>query len=284
MGMVEISGRSEAEKRLGLSSGHISTEGEVIWSEKGGYIRLRAHTGAAGDKRPRVKRGLVRGFSHGSRSRLMQEFAAMDLDNLPKPLFITLTYPTIWDTDWHVWKDNLDKFYFYLRKRLGDCPCVWKLELQQRGAPHFHIMAFTEKWLSMGDLMFAWWEIVGSKQVEHLLAGTQVKRVRSKRGVMFYASKYLSKVTDESDTPQEMGRCWGIWHRAGLGMAYKSMVVTLGEFQSIKRILRRLRFGCKKPQEKGSYWQGMWTFLGHELCERLIALMTGGGEPGGVLS
>ena len=132
-------GRTAAEARLGLSSGHISLGHQLRFSKAGQFVEIKARLGKIGTARKVVKRGIVRGFSHGSRSRLMKLFAAADIDRLPAPLFITLTYPDTWVADWRQWKANLRDFLDALESKLGQVSMIWKMELQERGAPHFHL-------------------------------------------------------------------------------------------------------------------------------------------------
>jgi len=58
-----------------------------------------------------------------------------------------------------------------------------------------------------------WAEVVGSDDPRHLLAGTNVEEIRSRAGVMYYASKYICKV--DSDAAGPSGRWWGM-HNRGL--------------------------------------------------------------------
>jgi hypothetical protein len=56
----------------------------------------------------------------------------------------------------------------------GRCGAIWKLELQDRGAPHFHLLIFGLRYLPAALLARRWYEIVGSGDVNHLSAGTSV--------------------------------------------------------------------------------------------------------------
>ena len=67
------------------------------------------------------------------------------------------------------------------------------------------------EWLSL-----ARFEIVGSDDLAHLRAGTNVAQVRSSRGVMFYASRYIAKI---EGTGPPVGRWWGVFNPRALPWA-----------------------------------------------------------------
>jgi len=157
-------------------------------------------------------RGKIGGFSYSSRRRLMRTLGAID-KRADLPLFVTLTYPKEFPTDGKIWKLHLKKFVERFRYHFPEACGIWKLEPQKRGAPHYHMLVWGAArmdvllWVSQ-----AWYEIVGSGDEKHLLAGTQVQKVRSWRGVMSYASKYFGKTFQVTgwDNP---GRFWGVFHR-----------------------------------------------------------------------
>lgn len=100
-----------------------------------------------------------------------------------------------------------------------DIGLIWKLEPQERGAPHYHMMAWGA---AEHDLFFftvsAWYEIAGDGDQNHLAfhmgaLGNQpcVQQVRSREGVMRYASKYLAKTFDVAGWDEIYpGRFWGL--------------------------------------------------------------------------
>jgi hypothetical protein len=68
------------------------------------------------------------------------------------------------------------------------------------------------EWVSVN-----WYQVVGTHDLKHCVAGSRVERVHSWRGVMSYCSKYLSKVDDENAAVE--GRSWGIFNRASVPWA-----------------------------------------------------------------
>jgi hypothetical protein len=102
--------------------------------------------------------------------------------------------------------------------------CLWFLEFQTRGAPHFHLLFFGLKGtrncfplaLFMKWLSSAWAEIVGHSDSfeyqKHLNAGTKAEIYRSQH--FGYALKYASKLEQKSVPAEfsDIGRFWGCWN------------------------------------------------------------------------
>lgn len=187
----------------------------AVTYEGSGYLRVTPRTesvqSTAGGNVAAL-RGKVREFSRKSRKRLLDLTSTLRRDDLP--ILVTLTYPGEFSGDSKVWKRDLDAFAKRLeRSDWGPSYFVWKLEPQKRGAPHFHLLLWGIKaspsfreWLSQ-----TWFEVVGSGDPRHLRAGTNAEWVRSHRGVMRYASKYLGKVIPgrEVEGWDRPGRFWG---------------------------------------------------------------------------
>jgi len=154
-------------------------------------------------------RGEVEELSLKSRARLAWvanntsvEFAAM----------ITLTYPAIFPKDGKVVKSHLKRFLQRLKRRCGSVSYLWFIEFQRRGAPHFHVLVTKEGGaVGRGWLSKAWFEVVGSRDEKHILAGTRVEFLRSKDGAARYVSKYAYKTWQKSvpEDYRNVGRFWG---------------------------------------------------------------------------
>lgn len=189
-------------------------------------------------------RGEVLGFSGRSRARLMQHMASLPRASLCMPWFVTLTYPGAYSDDPAVWRKNRRAFLERVYYEFGDCAVIWRLEPQQRGAPHFHLMVFTDAALALPQegtdrlnwsTMSQWWyDIVGSNDPWHLIHGVrQVQRVRSWNGVMSYASKYLCKGSDI----RLPGRQWGIEHKALLLIRLVRIAMPSDAWYAVRRAM-----------------------------------------------
>ncbi|HEY9758982.1 MAG TPA: hypothetical protein V6C97_27685 [Oculatellaceae cyanobacterium] len=203
-----------------LSTVHISPHVEY----RTGASILKAHRGGQKDTEPIGGiRGQVKGFSDASRRRLMQTIGGIRRD-AELPYFITLTYPENFPTPEQA-KKHLDTFFKRLARAFPAHGSIWKLEPQQRGAPHFHILTWG---LQAGDPLnwfpSTWYEIAGGEDINHLhfhmgALGNQhcVQQVRSFKGVWSYASKYLGKTFEVAGwSGVWTGRYWGVVHRENI--------------------------------------------------------------------
>ena len=215
-------GQVRAPDTLGLSPTHITPQRRrsrlsplVQVAEGGSVLRLRGRAPNAPKSRRSGGglRGSITGFSKASARRLGLMLAAINQAAVsPLPLFITLTYPAQFSADSRCWKRHLERFIKRLRRRFDVAAVVWKLEPQERGAPHFHLLVFRHEDIPRQWVSQAWFQVVGSGRAEHLRAGTRVEVIRSWRGVMSYASKrYMGKLVDRVPSWwKRPGRFWGV--------------------------------------------------------------------------
>lgn len=222
---------------------------QVEYTPDGSFLKVSkpsVYAVAGSIPRPGV-RGAVSGFSRLSRNRLMQLLSKINRGQLP--VFVTLTYPGEFPGEPSQWKRHLDTFGKRFRREFPHGSFIWKLEPQQRGAPHYHLLAWggVDSFVFLGQLLAwvsaTWYEVVASGDERHLRAGTRVELVRSWGGVVFYASKYMSKpVVVGDDAWGRAGRFWGIVGRSNLPVA-ALVVLRLGYNQAcdLMRWLRRFR-------------------------------------------
>lgn len=245
---------------LGLSKAHIAPlpdspvpylkGGRVTVYDGGVVVEASKSKISTGRRYGGGLRGKVTGFSSSSRRRLMRLVGIVD-QRCDPPLFVTLTYPGVWPEDGRVWKRHLDNFSKRLERKFPGVGSIWKLEAQARGAPHFHLLlwgvAYKEVLLWASQ---AWYEVVGSGDVRHLHAGTQVQWIRSWHGVMSYASKYLGKVASppEGRGWQTVGRFWGV--RGAKFIPWADPVTVPATDRQIVRVMRALRHTLPKDKRQ----------------------------------
>jgi hypothetical protein len=180
---------------------------------------IKSSKGEVCERKGGGKRGKVNGFSKNSRRRLMRVIAKVRKDAC-LPNFVTLTYPNKFPTVDRA-KRDLKVFLQRLVYSFPGCGYIWKLEPQERGAAHFHMMV----WGIKENILFQWvvnnwFEIAGDGDPLHklfhagALKGSQpcVQAVRSWKGVWSYASKYLGK-TFEQVGWKWSGRFWGVGNK-----------------------------------------------------------------------
>lgn len=167
-------------------------------------------------------RGKIVGFTPASRKRMLEWFARVR--NFRKPLFVTLTYPAVWSNNPKRWKRDLDTFLKRLVYIAPRCFGVWRIEPQERGAPHFHLLLTNHpstvsrfiRWVKL-----SWYKVVGSGDEKHLKAGTRVEKLFNRQHAMFYCSKYAGKVereeyqfrTTDGEVIELVGKHWGVFNR-----------------------------------------------------------------------
>lgn len=228
----------------------------------------------------------ITGWSRKSRANMVLAFG--ELDFLPMfqnpaavPAMVTLTYPGDWLTvapNGEVVKDQLDELMLRYRTAWGtDLLCVWKLEFQRRGAPHFHIMMVPPHGVSHARsdavgaglafkpwLSVVWADIVDHpdpiEYANHLAAGTGVDyaegaRLQDPRAAAVYFTKHGSYSAKEyqhnvpepwTEPGQGPGRFWGYRY---LERIPRSVEITPYDATVLARTIRRWARAQKTTQE-----------------------------------
>jgi len=193
------------------------------------------------------KRGKVSEWSAKSRLRLKYRLAGLQRRSLSGSAFMTLTYPGEFPspTEHATYKRHLRHFYTLMIQRWPSCSGVWKLEFQQRGAAHYHILAFGLSHvpeLELRDWILAtWFRVVGSGIEAHSKAGTRLDIVRTVVGAMGYMAKYIAK--DDQTRPGDFtGRYWGSFNEKNLPTAEQETLELVGSKRvaMVRRWMRRL--------------------------------------------
>lgn len=187
------------------------------------------------------KRGEITEFSSRSRQRLRCKIASVRRSELP--YFLTLTYPAEWTWDAELWKRQLKIFSQRFIRRFPTAGFIWKLEFQERGAPHFHpfVWGISESEGFRAIIEFvseAWFEVVGSGDQKHFIAGTRAEKIRTAMGAMRYVSGYASK-SDQTLPGRKVGRYWGVVARKNIPWGQPE-TIALNQAES-KLMLRTVR-------------------------------------------
>ena len=232
---------------------HALGASQATFAKGGTYARLKTQR-LTEPSQPGL-RGAITKYTPAARRNLLRSLASINQNKVQLPLFVTLTYPGDWD-DYHEpvqWKKQLNTFQKRLTREYPDHFGIWKLEPQLRGAPHFHLAIYgidnyrgnnndkhaIHMWFST-----AWYEIIGSGQVTHLSAGTQVQLAQSWNGVAGYVGKYFAKTYDQGDLPecwQSPGKLWGKlqWDKAPVEL-YNAKIGK-EDTAKIRRVMRKFQ-------------------------------------------
>lgn len=270
LGSSGVSGEAVAR---GLSKGHNRTDCKAVLSVDGSAVELkRPYLGDVSRNALKAKREKVTKWSEKSRLRLKWLLGTLKKKELGKAVFVTLTYPAAFPApdDHETYKGHLKRFCQELRRWWGqDMTGIWKLEFQQRGAAHYHLLllGISEATLQKFREWTAkrWYHIVGSNDEKHLRAGTGVDVAKSSSGAMCYLAKYVSK-DDQTRPGNFTGRYWGVVSRKGLPMS-RLATVLLDQPSMIK--VQRWSRKLIKVNMKRSRWN---NFLASKKGERHRAM------------
>lgn len=224
-------------------------------------------------------RGVVTGFSEGSRRRMLRKIARLE----PRKItFITLTYPDNFTDDAAAYA-HLRALFERFRRRWPTVSAMWRKEYQERGAIHFHLLVFNMPFYHWRKLRSEWAAVVG----HHYPATAPyvwIVKVRSKSGAMHYVSKYMSKPQGAVDLPLldivtyphalgpsdpwaawrpplsdtenvSRGRFWGLFNAPYLPYAARScLTIRVNSWRTlhdIKKLMRRQWSGINRARYSG---------------------------------
>ena len=231
---------------------HIEIQGSLV----------KVHGSPPNPSEKMSKRGNVTSFSKKSRKRLLEIIAR--LDDVKQALFITLTYGQKFPTE-AVANKNIKAFIRKLRAIWPRIGIIWRRELQQRGAPHFHMIVFNVKYIPKNWIAMTWAETIAYEhldfsQGEPLPPFTRIEAIDNKKKAMLYVSKYVAKVADAGDglndvpyqNTESTGRHWGMTGKCWFpwGILLEKMFSSVLQFKSMV-LLARLEY--KKLRRWGEY-------------------------------
>lgn len=220
-------------------------EAKVSVCIEGEYVKVvKRHARRVGHK-AKSKRGDVQGYSKKSRRRFMHTMGKLKMDK--KPIWVDLTIPDGVDYSPKAVNGYRDAFGKRLLRRFPKASIIWRREYQDRKSgvdlgtlkPHYHCFVFgvdranLRAWVPQN-----WYEVVGSGNQDHLKAGTSVKRLKSRRQAMYYASKYMAKEVEQA-MPKGAGRCWGMIGRENI--PWSAVFEVPIHYRSAERIVRTIR-------------------------------------------
>jgi hypothetical protein len=139
------------------------------------------------------------------------------MEEFERVTFVTLTYPSEFPQDISVSKRHLREFRRRWEVRWGKVRAIWRLEFQERGAPHYHVMYLDSPFTPIKELCAMWHSVIHAKTESGLSNGVDLKLIvksREKRLIVTYVSKYIAKVDERVDKNEftKIGRYWGRWN------------------------------------------------------------------------
>lgn len=217
---------------------------------------------------------------------MMDYVMSIDQRSTETPYFITLTYPGMFPAHGPEWKRQFAAFIMRLRRRWPSAGAVWKLEPQERLAPHYHLLLFgvaeevdveeVRDWVH-----HAWYDVVGSGDVRHLCRGADVQRVVVWEGVACYTSKYLGKEVAAGKLPawwRGAGKWWGKFNESAIPRFLVKEQWPWEQSYRLRRVLRkwievqqRRQQGGRKPRRLGGRrGAGITAYLPEDAARRVL--------------
>ena len=142
-------------------------------------------------------------------------------------------------------------------RRLGvPCGIVWRLEYQERGVPHLHLLVECESTAGLfvvAKEMVTWWLRVRGDDASP--AGQCFKLVRSSSSLSLYVtdmSKVQQSVPPEGESP---GRWWGVVNRFFFPVIFPILVYGHLAYFEFLRLVRHLRTARRRAAGKRR-WRG----------------------------
>lgn len=254
-------GQTSVKNGNRLSSGE--RFGQVDYYDGKGVVLRSGFVKSAGKPPTNVKRGRVGGFSKSARRRMRQwmlTHSAPDGWSVHGATF-TIPGPVLPDDlERSIWKWFCREFQ---RKGWG---MVWRLELQRRGARHFHALCILPNDVPSHNVVFLWWDAlrsVGSvtysggcvqrvgSLMAHFGALDYSCRMQSDGGGRGAWMRYLADHASKSKECQEAigkGRHWGVVGRNRFVQVFPDRVEHLDE-QAYYRFLRVYRRLCQTSKK-----------------------------------
>lgn len=215
-----------------MPSTSLQQKTKVTIEAQGRLLRVQAHLDGDEPFTRRGIRGKVHEFSAGSRMRLYRFMARLEGPDTKgyrsKTSFLTLTTRECLHP--RVFKVLSFRFFRILKDKFPSMAVIWRLEYQERGAPHIHCILYNAPWVDKKWVQAQWGKIVGQDE-----PFTRIERVRTYKKLMVYVAKYVGKVgtvsgfnigtysdRNEGLTYSDLetqGRVWGVYNRRALPYA-----------------------------------------------------------------
>jgi len=184
----------------------ITTQGRLLEVKITGY--------QARIKPPVGNKKKIKEFSPRSRVRLLKLVSRLDVSHEKCPVFVTLTFGQCYPTPQQA-KEYMRLFVRKLNRRSSrDVSSIWRMEFQERGAPHFHLIVFGLDYIKKEFLAKLWADTIGQKYWDHskdepAYPFTRIEGVQQHRKLIYYVSKYVAKVEDKGSPRQAEGEVQG---------------------------------------------------------------------------
>jgi hypothetical protein len=226
-------------------------------------------------------------FSSKSRVRALKRLSMIDPELLSIPYFVTLTYHNSYPSTARAIKTDLDNFLKRLRRLFPSCYYFWRIELQNRGAPHYHFIIWFPAREKQPDPT-TFYQGIKSIWIPYINCGCSYcnmhsidfQRVTDMKQAIFYVNKYLAKSEDHAKDIQ-IGRIWGT--SRNLPYTQKYIFVGHHDFVTLLQhacILWNIQYTMSNVEYLSSllFRPTVFLFIPHQIVERLSYFIQKGCE------
>lgn len=183
----------------------------MTYCEGGSLAKVKFDRYSSPERARGAKRGTVKGFSAGSRRRMLEAVNAVDASRVKGTFFGTLTARPM---SHKAFKACVGAWYRRLERQWvkGSWSLLWRFEAHESGSLHLHFLMLWTKGLPHLVREFrpwndnAWAAVCGSENVGR--GACNVQLIQRVQHAGFYVGKYCAKVGEGTT-----GRVWGIKRR-----------------------------------------------------------------------
>lgn len=214
---------------------------------RGRFVKAEVITKNKQTNMKRAKRSTITDFSAASRGRLFDLFNQLEIGK--RATFITLTYPTI-HVDASTAKRHLRAFIKRINRKFTaeEVTGIWRMEFQERGAIHFHLVLFKLPYIHKETIAALWAQVT----ITHS-PFTRIEGIDSHKKLINYVSKYVGKVNPsvldgfntltylsayQSTHGEKIGRSWGYFNKAELPYAPETVLELAYNYAKFMRFRR----------------------------------------------
>lgn len=193
---------------------HNSTGRKLQVYENSLYLK-KTYTSESKKPPPKRKEKDIQRFSKKSRTRMFHRLNQLQVSQLSTGLFTSCTFHEDYEISQEFIDEKRQKFLRILRDKIKDLVYVWRVEFQERGAPHFHFIFWTlNPELNFESVYYkriirdAWYQVKECQCKGCRRHSVKTLTVSSFRKTAGYVSKYIAK--EDEEIPEECtGRRWG---------------------------------------------------------------------------
>ncbi|MBA7540740.1 hypothetical protein ES705_33042 [subsurface metagenome] len=204
-------------------------------------------------------RGKITHFSKMSRFRLFELLAKIKNKLEVQPIFATLTYHHGHQNSKTSTKCQLHNFLTQLRNFDPDVQFIWRIELQSRGAPHYHLIIFPGRLkkdvykenydIRIGQI---WHCIADPNSYRHKEYGCRLITINNYREACSYVSKYVAK-HELDNTESIQGKHWGCSRQLPIKAYYRLICSDKESAEIIEKIRKWLLQNGKEKYADPDY-------------------------------